>query len=165
MTPSSNPFVRTLTALSLGLVLVGCGSADTGAANDGAATSAEASPSDTETSAPAQSDQPEAGVAPGAYIDWATYQEDPAAYQDGKVVLFFHAPWCPTCQDSEESISADGVPDGLTVVKVDYDTATDEKGEYGVTVQRTFVQIDTDGAALAKWTGTISGADILAQTV
>ncbi len=57
------------------------------------------------------------------------------------------------------------MPDGLTVVKVDYDTETDLRQQYGVTQQHTFVQVDESGAELAKWTGSADGAAILAGTV
>ena len=39
------------------------------------------------------------------------------------------------------------------------------KRQYGVTVQHTYVQVDQDGNELAKWTGSVSGEDIAAQTV
>ena len=42
----------------------------------------------------------------------------------------------------------------MTVVSVDYDTATDLKKQYGVTTQHTFVQIQPDGSEVQKWTGT-----------
>ena len=101
----------------------------------------------------------------GAWIDQAAYDADPAKYHgSGDVVLFFSASWCPTCQASVESLDADGVPDGLTVVKVDFDQANDLKKEYGVTVQHTYVQVDESGDEVTKFTGSISGEDIAAQT-
>ncbi len=51
------------------------------------------------------------------------------------------------------------------MVKVDFDSETDLRKTYGITQQHTFVQVDPDGEELAKWTGTISGADIKAKTV
>ena len=93
----------------------------------------------------------------------ATYDADRAAYADSRIVLFFHAPWCPNCRATEESLNADGVPDGLTIVKVDFDSQTDLRQEYGVTYQHTYVLVDTDGTALKKWTGTETGADIAAE--
>jgi thioredoxin 1 len=112
-----------------------------------------------EAAAPADS------VQPGAYVDLADYESDPTAYQSGAVVLFFAASWCPTCQAADESLTRAGVPDGLTVVKVDYDEETDLKRRYGVTVQHTFVQVDTDGNQLAKFAGSVTGEDILGETV
>ena len=51
------------------------------------------------------------------------------------------------------------------MVKVDFDTVTDLRREYGVTQQHTFVQVGADGEELAKWTGSRSGAEIKAETV
>ncbi|WP_238335804.1 thioredoxin family protein [Serinicoccus kebangsaanensis] len=100
------------------------------------------------------------------YVDHGAYAADPAAYhQDGQpVVLFFHADWCPDCRATDESLTTDGVPEGLTVVKVDYDTMTDLRQTYGVTQQHTFVQVDAEGAELGTWTGVTTGEEILAQT-
>ena len=70
-----------------------------------------------------------------------------------------------SCQASIKSLDQDGVPAGLTVVKVDFDTAAELRKEYGVTVQHTYVQVDESGEQLAKWTGSVSGSDIADQTV
>jgi hypothetical protein len=63
-----------------------------------------------------------------------------------------------------ESLDAAGVPAGLTVVSVDYDSATELRKRYGVTVQHTFVQVDAQGNELAKFTGSTSGPAIADQT-
>ena len=39
--------------------------------------------------------------------------------EHGKVVLFFHAPWCPTCREANKNFEATSAPDGLTLLKVD----------------------------------------------
>jgi thiol-disulfide isomerase/thioredoxin len=83
------------------------------------------------------------------------------------VVLFFHASWCPKCQDTDASAKA-GMPPGLTLVKVDYDGANELRQKYGVTLQHTFVQVDDSGKALKKWVGTYDDntvAWVKAQTV
>ena len=101
----------------------------------------------------------------GAWIDQAAYEADAAKFHEaGDVVLFFNASWCPTCKATVESLDADGVPAGLTVVSVDYDAATDLKKQYGVTVQHTFVQVDEQGNQLAKFSGAPSGEAIASQT-
>lgn len=73
----------------------------------------------------------------------------------GKVVLFFHAAWCPTCRGLNKDIEAnlDNIPAGVHILKVDYDTYTDLKRQYGVTYQHTMVQVDANGNQLAKWSG------------
>lgn len=67
-------------------------------------------------------------------------------------VLFFHAPWCPSCKATEESLSMTA-PSGFTVVKVDYDTQTDLKKKYGITQQHTFVSVNGAGEKQKVWTG------------
>ncbi|WP_292606281.1 hypothetical protein [Nocardioides sp. REDSEA-S30_B4] len=44
---------------------------------------------------------------------------------DSDVVLYVAASWCHHCQDTDASLDADGVPAGLTLVKIDYDERTD----------------------------------------
>lgn len=101
----------------------------------------------------------------GAYLTLEEYQSQMADRAETAVVYFFHADWCPSCRATEESLTTAGIPDGLTVVKIDYDTATELKREYGITQQHTFVQVDADGAQLAKWTGSVTGEDIKAQAI
>lgn len=81
----------------------------------------------------------------GAYVDYS-----PTAIADAKgdTLLFFHATWCPTCRTLESDILSSGVPVGVTVIKVDYDTHQDLRQKYGVTVQTTFVKVDRAGEAL-----------------
>ena len=107
----------------------------------------------------------DAAVPAGAYLTRAEYTEQAASRAGTKVVYFFHAPWCPTCRATEKAIARDGIPAGLTLVKVDFDSEDDLRRQYGVTTQHTFVQVDPSGAELAKWTGSEGGAEILAKTV
>jgi thioredoxin 1 len=154
------------------LLLSACGSAteDTAAPAASSATSATASASTAPSASPAASPttSPSATgetLAAGAYLTKAEYQSQMAQRAGTKVVYFFHAPWCPTCRATEKAIDEDGIPAGLTVVKVDFDSETDLRKTYGITQQHTFVQVDEDGDELAKWTGSITGAEIKAKTV
>lgn len=104
-----------------------------------------------------------AAMLPGAYLTQAEYAAQMDARHGSTVVYFFHAPWCPDCRATEASLTADGVPEGLTVVKVDYDTATDLKKQFGVTQQHTFVVLDAMGHEVKKFTGATFGADIKRQ--
>lgn len=155
------------------LALAACGSA-TGEAQVTAPASAAA----TATSSSMASSSADAGtgssaaaspsgevMAAGAYLTLAEYESQMASRAGTAVVYFFHAGWCPNCRATEASLTADGVPAGLTIVKVDYDTETALRKQYGVTQQHTFVQVGADGAELARWTGTESGAAIKAKTV
>lgn len=85
---------------------------------------------------------------PGVYEE---YQEGLVASSDGVKLLFFHAPWCPQCRMIEDDIEKQGVPDGVVVLKVDYDSNTALRQKYGVTLQTTFVKVDKDGTELAKF--------------
>lgn len=80
-----------------------------------------------------------------------------------KTVLFFHAAWCPSCKSADAALKDAGVPDGVQVVKVDFDGNADLKKKYGITQQHTFVQVDKDGKQLKKWSGSQSGKDIAAK--
>ncbi len=156
--------------LLLGLTLSGCASDDTATAPAAASESAmEKAPSASAMEKdPSESAMAEDGAAmskEGAWIDQAAYEADAAKFHEaGDVVLFFNASWCPTCKATVESLDADGVPAGLTVVSVDYDAANDLRTQYGVTVQHTFVQVDDQGSEVAKFTGAATGEAIAAQT-
>ena len=150
--------------LAVGTVLAGTGCASepssTGSQTTDVAT-VVAEPTVPTTPSPTTAAETEASE--GSYIDYATYAADPGAYADTDVVLFFHAPWCPFCRSADEQISAEAVPAGLTIVKTDFDTETDLRREHGVTVQHTFVHLGPDGESLARWSGSTSAADIVAE--
>lgn len=87
-----------------------------------------------------------AAVANDGGGDYVDYSPSAIADADGRVILFFHATWCPQCVTVDGDIKASGVPSGITIVKVDYDTNQDLRAEYGVTQQTTFVEVDSSGA-------------------
>ncbi len=88
------------------------------------------------------SDSATAQSGKGVYID---YEEDIVAKTAGTKLLFFHAPWCPQCRDLETDIKKQGVPDGVAIIKVDYDTNQALRKKYGVTLQTTFVKVNDNG--------------------
>lgn len=157
-----SPHALAAGAVALAILLAACGSGTAASSSTTASTAAKSSTSGEPKVEPTRkSAQPEAR--PGVYLDWADYDADPGAFAGTDVVLFFHAPWCPDCNATEESLNSDGVPDGLTVVKIDFDSSTDLRQQYGVTVQHTFVLIGPDGSQVKKWTGTRTGEAIAAQ--
>lgn len=117
------------------------------------------------SAAPATEEAMSSEDAAGAYITLAEYDGGKDMYDNGQVVLFFHAPWCPTCKTTQENLEADpaAIPAGLTIVKVDYDTSDELKQRYGIATQHTFVQVDADGNELAKWTGSSTADEIAGQ--
>lgn len=74
---------------------------------------------------------------------------------DKKRVLFFHAPWCPTCRPADAAFQKDAalIPQSVVLFKTDYDTSTELKKKYAVTYQHTFVQVDATGKEVTKWNG------------
>lgn len=87
------------------------------------------------------------------------------ASPDNKTVLFFNASWCPKCQAAAASLRDAGVPEGVTVLSVDYDSNAALRQKHGVTYQHTFVQVDASGNQIAKWSGSSTGADIAAKAI
>jgi peroxiredoxin len=61
---------------------------------------------------------------------------------DEKILLHFHADWCPTCKVQKKILSkleGEGELKGLTIYSVDYDKETEFKKEMKVTRQSTFI--------------------------
>lgn len=149
-----------LTALALSVTTAGCGStsADSPESNEAAA-AAETALAETPSAG--------TGSGPGAYIDFADYEANKAAYDATDVVLFFNAAWCSTCKVARDNIESDlsAIPSDLTIVLVDFDSAQDLRKKYGVTVQHTFVQVDPAGNELAKWASSLTTEEIAKNTV
>jgi thiol-disulfide isomerase/thioredoxin len=84
----------------------------------------------------------------GEYVD---YKDGIIGEASGTTLLFFHAPWCPQCRALESDIKTKGVPEGVTIIKVDYDSSQKLRQEYGVTIQTTVVRVDKDGKLVEKF--------------
>jgi thiol-disulfide isomerase/thioredoxin len=108
---------------------------------------------------------PSEGQVAGAFIPYESFVTSGDKYSDSKVVLFFNAVWCSTCKQARDNIEASlgEIPEDLAIVLVDFDNSIELRKKYGVTVQHTFIQIDNSGEALAKWSGSITVADIVKQ--
>lgn len=99
----------------------------------------------------------------GQYV---TYDASKVAFaQEGKVVLFFRASWCPTCRalDSDIKANLSMIPKDVLILDVDYDKSAELKKQYGVTYQHTLVQVDAEGKQLAKWSGSAGLKELLMQ--
>lgn len=135
-------------ALAVGVTLAGCAATP----DDEPATVASTAPAPevSEVAEPAETAEPTeepAASVPGDYVD---YEPGIIEATPGTKALFFHASWCPKCRALEEDILASEIPDNFTIIKVDFDTATELRQRYAVTLQTTIVYVDDDGAALAK---------------
>ncbi len=85
--------------------------------------------------------------------------------EDGTVILFFHASWCPSCRALNADIekNLDSIPEKISILKTDYDTETELKKKYGVTYQHTLVQVDQNGEMIKKWSGSPNLNSLLSQ--
>lgn len=97
----------------------------------------------------------------GSYETYAP--EKLALAREGKVVLYFHADWCPICRPLDAAMKSADIPSGIHILKVNYDTAGDLKQKYGVTYQHTFVQVDASGMQIAKWSDAFTAADVFGR--
>lgn len=142
---------RTTIAAGAALALmIGLGGCSTGAVLNAApaATAPAAEPAPTEAAGDDENGgDTETVAAPGDYRD---YYDGAIAETPGLKVLFFHASWCPKCRALDEDIEANEIPAGMTIFKVDFDTATALRQQYGVTLQTTIVYVDDDGELLTK---------------
>lgn len=100
---------------------------------------------------------------------YAAYSESRVSSADAesKIILFFNASWCPTCQVAKKNFeeNANNVPAGLVLLDVDYDSNQELRVKYGVTVQHTFVQVDPKGNLLKKWNGSYVIDQLLDQAI
>ncbi len=86
---------------------------------------------------------------------------------EGKVVLFFKANWCPTCNALDKDVlkNLNKIPEDVTILKVDYDVASDLKKKYEVVTQHTLVQVDAKGNEITKWVGGNTLGTILERVI
>lgn len=90
-------------------------------------------------------------LSPGRYEPYSASLLAASGYDE--TILFFHAPWCPECRAFEQAITNGDIPKGVQMLKVDYDSSSDLKKKYGVTLQTTFVKVNTTGDRLSSWVG------------
>ncbi len=98
----------------------------------------------------------------GSYEVYAP--EKLARAEEGDVVIFFHATWCPSCRSADKNLSSEEIPEGLTILKADYDENTELRQKYGLTSQHSFVQVDAEGTMIKKWLGSSNAAQVATQT-
>jgi methionine-R-sulfoxide reductase len=93
-------------------------------------------------------------------FDQAGYEA--ALKAKSRILLHFHADWCPTCVRQEKvlnGLARDPLLEGVSVYKVDYDHADELKRTYNVSSQSTLVAIDR-GVEVGRVLGKTSEADL-----
>ncbi len=98
---------------------------------------------------------------PTGYISYDEAKMMEALASGQRVVLFFHATWCPSCKALDKTLSDDTVPSDAIIFKVDYDTSTDLKKKYRVVAQHTTVVLNADGTEKSKKLGARNIMEIL----
>lgn len=98
---------------------------------------------------------------PGSYEEYSAEK----IADSGGAILDFYATWCPSCRALDKNITAnlDKIPEGVVILKVDYDEEKDLKKKYGVVQQHTLVQVDADGNEINKWVGSPTLEHVLAN--
>ena len=101
----------------------------------------------------------------GEYVDYSDSLVEQMLADGKRVVLFFHAAWCPTCRLADRSIreAAHQIPSDVAILKVDYDREKDLKSAYNVSYQHTFVQITEGRSPVTKFQGSSTLPAILAN--
>lgn len=105
-------------------------------------------PPPSETSAPVD-DTPT--PAAGIYRPYEEQHITDTAYTS--TILFFHAPWCVECRGFEKAITSESLPSGVQILKVDYDSNQALRQKYSVTIQSSFVRVDSSGTLVKRWNG------------
>lgn len=97
------------------------------------------------------------------YVAYTSENLTKAVEDNKKAVIFFHAGWCPTCIAAQRDFKAnfDKVPKNVTILQTDYDTSTELKQKYNVTYQDTFVEVDSQGNEVTKWSSGGQGVQAL----
>jgi ABC-type glycerol-3-phosphate transport system substrate-binding protein len=131
--------------IALALLVAGCSST----AMSGSPAMSE-SPSAMTSGAKSQSPSAtmsDAMSAHGSYVSLADYQAAMSKYAGGTTVYFFSSMTSADSSTADTALMASGaIPAKVTVVKVDFDSASDLRTTYGVTMADTFVQVDKSGA-------------------
>ena len=101
----------------------------------------------------------------GEYVDYSDSLVQQMLADGKRVVLFFHAAWCPTCNLADRRIreAAHQIPSDVAIIKVDYDREKALVDAYDVLYQHTFVQLTEGGSLVTKFQGSSTLPAILAN--
>lgn len=90
-------------------------------------------------------------AATGRYSDYSAGLVDDSGYST--TILFFYAGWCPECRGYDMAIKDSVIPDGTQILKVTYDDEQTLRKKHGVTIQSSFVRVDSAGDKQVLWNG------------
>lgn len=128
-------------------------------------TSSSNAASDSTSSQPTTNSAPDTPVSNEAAKAgrYTTYSKNELSAGYDTNVIFFYAPWCPECRAFKQAIQSGTIPPGVQFLEADFDSSTDLKKQYGVTLQSTFVKVSASGSQQSKWVG--YGKEKSTQTV
>ena len=101
----------------------------------------------------------------GEYVNYSDSLVQQMLADGKRVVLFFHAAWCPTCNLADRRIqeAAHQIPSDVAIFRVDYDREKALVDAYGVLYQHTFAQLTEGGSLVTKFQGSSTLPAILAN--
>lgn len=84
---------------------------------------------------------------------YGRYSPEKVREQYETTILFFHASWCTECRAFQQAFTSQEIPSGTQILEVNYDTETELRKQYGITLQSSFVKVNQAGEQLSKWVG------------
>ncbi len=99
------------------------------------------------------------------YIDYSPELLTASLASWQTVILFFAAPWCPSCRSLDTTIQANlgSIPVDSVILRVNYDNSTELKRQYGVVTQHTTVVLNLDGSEKSKKIGARTVAEAIGK--
>lgn len=107
--------------------------------------------STTDTSIVTTDSETDTASVDGRYVDYSADFLSDKSYDS--TIIFFYAPWCPECRGFDMVIKEGLVPKNTQILKLDYDSSQDLRKKYGVTIQTSFVRVDSSGNKQRLWSG------------
>lgn len=96
---------------------------------------------------------------PGFFGEYSTDVVDAS----DQVILFFTAPWCPSCVEAQKNIeeNKEYIPTNIAILLVDFDQNIGIREKYGVEKQHTFILLDHEKNEVKRWTNSTQLQNIL----
>jgi thiol:disulfide interchange protein len=89
------------------------------------------------------------------YFQYSQEKLEQSLREKKVVVLYFHAPWCTSCTSFDQELldQKTPLPENLIILKIDYDSSSSLKNQYGVIYQHTLVLLNDQGKVKEMWIG------------